>query len=83
MWSIISLYLNDSGTSLIIADDGVQDKQYPVFIKFVKRQYPDNKRGRVKGIGLVNFVHSSGNDGNFRPVNYQIYYRVTDNKVFF
>ena len=39
----------------------------------VKRQYPGNARGMVTGIGLVNLVHSSGQAGDFLPLDYRIY----------
>jgi len=81
LWSVVSPYLNDSDASVIIADDSVQDKRYSQFIELVKRQYSGNEHGTVKGIGLVNFVHSSGNDGDFWPIDYRIYHPETDHKT--
>ena len=46
-----------------------------------KKQYSGNEHGLVRGIGLVNFVHSSGNDGNFWPIDYRIYHPDTDGKT--
>ena len=40
-----------------------------------------NEHGTVKGIGLVNFVHSAGNAGHFWPIDYRIYYPDTDGKT--
>ncbi|MCY7358633.1 MAG: hypothetical protein LH609_14480 [Rudanella sp.] len=37
--------------------------------------------GTVKGIGLVNFIHSAGNDGNFWPIDYRIFHPDTDGKT--
>ena len=52
-------HIEDSETSVVIADDSVQRKKYSNFIELVKRQYFGNEHGTVKGIGLVNFVHYS------------------------
>jgi hypothetical protein len=35
----------------------------------------------VKGIGLVNLIHSAGNDGDFWPIDYRIYHPETDGKT--
>lgn len=81
LWEIVSPHLQDSETSVIIADDSVQDKRYSNFIELVKRQYSGNEHGLVKGIGLVNLVHSSGNDGDFFPIDYRVYSPETDRKT--
>lgn len=81
LWKIVYPHIEDSATSVIIADDSVQDKRYSHFIELVKRQYSGNEHGIVKGIGLVNFVHSSGNDGDFWPIDYRIYHPETDAKT--
>jgi len=56
-----------------LVDDSVQDKKYSRFIEVAKRQYPGNARGTVTGIGLVNLVHSSGQAGDFLPLDYRVY----------
>lgn len=81
LWQIVHSHLEDSTASVIIADDSVQDKRYSHFIELVKKQYSGNEHGLVKGIGLVNFVHSSGNDGDFWPIDYRIYHPDTDGKT--
>jgi hypothetical protein len=81
LWEIVSNHLNDSVQSLIIADDSVQDKRYSFFIELVKRQYSGNEHGLVKGIGLLNFVHSAGVDGDFWPIDYRIYHPDADGKT--
>jgi hypothetical protein len=81
LWSLVEGHLNDSAQSFIIADDSVQDKRYSYFIELVKRQYSGNEQGTVKGIGLLNFVHSSGADGDFWPIDYRIYHPDTDGKT--
>ena len=54
-------------------DDHVQDKRYSCFIDVAKRQYAGNAHGMVTGIGLVNRVHSSGEAGDFLPLDYRVY----------
>jgi Transposase DDE domain len=81
LWQIVQPHIEDCATSVIIADDSVQDKRYSNFIELVKKQYSGNEHGLIKGIGLVNFVHSSGNDGDFWPIDYRIYHPETDGKT--
>ena len=81
LWAIVKDHIDDSPTASIIVDDSVQDKRYSFFIELVKKQYLGNEHGTVKGIGLVNFVHSGGNDGDFWPIDYQVYHPDTDGKT--
>lgn len=81
LWSAVRPHIEDSETSVIIADDSIQNKKYSKMIELVKRQYSGNEHGTVRGIGLVNFVHSSGNDGDFWPIDYRIYSPETDKKT--
>ena len=54
-------------------DDGVQDRRYSRFIDVAKRPYSGNAHGMVTSIGLVNLVHSSGEAGDFLPLDYSVY----------
>ena len=81
LWAIVKAHIDDSETDSIIVDDSVQDKRYSFFIDLVKKQHFGNEHGTVKGIGLVNFVHSGGNDGDFWPIDYRIYHPETDDKT--
>ncbi len=47
----------------------------------VKRQYSGAEHGLVRGIGVVNLVHSSGQAGEFYPIDYRIYAPETDGKT--
>ena len=80
LWNIVSSHIQDDENSVIILDDSVQDKRYSNFIELVKRQYSGNEHGLIKGIGLVNLVHSTGNEGDFWPIDYRIYHPQTDGK---
>jgi hypothetical protein len=81
LWSIVQGYLDDSPTASVIVDDSVQDKRYSHFIELVKKQYSGNEHGTVKGIGLVNFVHSAGNDEPHWPIDYRIFHPESDGKT--
>ena len=76
LWDLVKSHLEDHADSVIIADDSVQDKRYSKFIELVKKQYSGNEHGTIRGIGLVNFIHSSGNE-----IDYRIYHPETDGKT--
>jgi len=81
LWEIVQPHITDSRQAAIIVDDSVQNKQYSRFIELVKCQYSGNEHRTVRGIGLVNLVHSAGNDEDFWPIDYRIYHPDTDGKT--
>ena len=81
LWELVSGLINDSDEAFLIGDDSVQDKRYSRFIELVKRQYSGAAHGVVRGIGVVNLVHSSGAAGDFYPIDYRIYAPETDGKT--
>ena len=81
LWKWVAPHLEDTLESMLIVDDSVQNKKYSRFIELVKRQYSGNEKGLVSGIGVVNLVHSSGNDGDYFPIDYRIYSPSTDKKT--
>lgn len=50
----------DSPDAFLTVDDSVPDKRYSRFIELVKLQYSGAEHGLVRGIGIVNLVHSAG-----------------------
>ena len=70
---LVAPLLHDSPEAFLLVDDSVQDKRYSRFIDVAKRQYSGNAHGMVTGIGLVNLVHSSGEAGDFLPLDYRVY----------
>ena len=70
---LVQSVLHDSPEAFLLVDDSVQDKSYSRFIEVVKRPYSGNAHGMVRGIGLVNLVHSSGEAGDFLPLDYRVY----------
>lgn len=64
--------IGDTEESYLIVDDSVQEKPYAKAIALVSSHYSGNKHGVVRGIDIVNLVHSSGN-GDYYPIDYRIY----------
>src|ERR1700694_3519849 len=81
LWGLVSGLLHDSEQAFLMADDSVQDKRYSRFIELVKRQYSGATHGLVRGIGVVNLVHSSGAAGDFYPIDFRIYAPDSDGKT--
>ena len=80
LWELVRGLLHDSPQAFLIADDSVQDKRHSQAIELVQRQYSGNEHGLVKGIGVINLVHSDG-QRDFNPIDYRIYAPATDGKT--
>ena len=80
LWELVQHLITDSPEAFLLIDDSVQDKRYSRVIELVKRQYSGAVHGLVRGIGVVNLVHSSGADGDFWPIDYRIYAPDADGK---
>lgn len=80
LWEVVGGLLDDSPDAFLLVDDSVQDKRYSQAIELVKRQYSGNEHGLVKGIGVVNLVHSDG-QRDFNPIDFRIYAPTTDGKT--
>ena len=80
LWELVKDRIDDSEEAFLLVDDSVQNKQYSHSIETVKLQYSGNVHGLVKGIGLVNLVHTNGFAGDFYPVNYRVYNPDEDGK---
>lgn len=81
LWELVATLLADNPKAFLIVDDSVQDKRYSHFIKLVRLQYSGAAQGLVRGIGVVNLVHSAGAAGDFYPVDYRIYAPDADGKT--
>jgi SRSO17 transposase len=79
LWEWVEPLLKDSENAYLIVDDSVQNKQYSRKIELVKKQYSGAEGGLVRGIGVVNLVHSDGSE--FYPIDYRIYAPETDGKT--
>jgi len=72
LWELVHPLLDDSPDAYLILDDSVQDTRYSRQIDLVKRQYRGAERGLVRGIGVVNLVHSTGTEDDVSPVDERI-----------
>lgn len=80
LWELVRGRIADNRDAFLIADDSVQDKRYSRFIELVKYQYSGVEHRPVNGIGVVNLVHSNGQDGDFYPIDYRVYAPDVDHK---
>ena len=81
LWELVEGLIVDSPDAFLIVDDSVQDKRYSRFIELVKLQYSGAEHGLVRGIGIVNLVHSAGAEQDFYPIDYRIYAPDQDGKT--
>ena len=81
VWELTSKLIQDSPEAFLLLDDSVQDKRYSRFIELVKLQYSGAEHGLVRGIGIVNLVHSAGSEKGFYPIDYRIYAPDQDGKT--
>ena len=80
LWEVAQHLIDDSEESYLIIDDSVQNKQYSKVIELVKRQYSGATGGLVRGIGVVNLLHTNGK-GDFCPADFRIYAKGYDGKT--
>jgi hypothetical protein len=81
LWELVAGLIVDNPEAFLIVDDSVQDKRYSRFIELVKLQYSGAEHGLVRGIGVVNLVHSAGAKKDFYPIDYRIYAPEQDGKT--
>jgi hypothetical protein len=81
LWELVFGLIQDSPEAFMLVDDSVQDKRYSQFIELVKLQYSGAEHGLVRGIGIVNLVHSAGTQKDFYPIDYRIYAPDQDGKT--
>jgi Transposase DDE domain len=80
VWKLVKDRIEDSKEAFLLVDDSVQDKRYARFIELVRAQYSGNEHRVLKGIGVVNVVHSAGKEGDFYPIDYRVYAPEVDGK---
>jgi hypothetical protein len=79
LWEQVKPLLKDSPDACLIVDDSVQAKKHARKMDLVKRQYSGNEGGLVQGIGVVNLVHTDGDD--YYPIDFRIYAKEMDGKT--
>ena len=81
LWQLVKDRIADSKDAFLLVDDSVQDKRYSRFVELVRAQYSGNEHRVLKGIGVVNLVHSAGKDADFYPIDYRVYAPDIDGKT--
>ena len=81
LWELVEGMIKDNPEAFLLVDDSVQDKRYSRFIELVKLQYSGAEHGLVRGIGVVNLVHSAGAKQDFYPIDYRVYAPDQDGKT--
>lgn len=79
LWELVAPLLNDTERAYLIVDDSVQDKRYSRQIELVQPQYSGAAGGIVRGIGVVNLVHTDGVD--YYPIDFRIFAPKSDGKT--
>ena len=72
--------IDDSADAYLIIDDSVQDKRDSRSIEMVKLQYSGAAGGLVRGIAVVNLIHTSCEDGAYYPIDFRIDAKEADGK---
>ena len=80
IWELAQSLIDNTSDAFLILDDSVQEKKYSRKIENVYRQYSGNIHDVVNGIGVVNLVHGTDNDGVY-PIDYCIYDPELDGKT--
>jgi hypothetical protein len=73
LWDLVAPLIDDDASSYLVFDDSVQNKQYSKYIELVKLQYSGAEHGLVRGIDIVNLIHTNGNGGGYFPIDFRIY----------
>lgn len=81
LWELVVGLIQDDSDAFLLVDDSVQDKRYSRFIELVKLQYSGAEHDLVRGIGVVNLMHSAGAGKDFYPIDYRIYAPGQDGKT--
>jgi hypothetical protein len=81
LWELVAGLIDDTSKAYLIIDDSVHNKQYSRSIEMVKLQYSGAVGGLVRGIGVVNLVHTNGEEGEYYPVDFRVYAKEADGKT--
>jgi hypothetical protein len=81
LWELVAPLIDDGPDSYLVLDDSVQNKQYSKYIELVKLQYSGAEHGLVRGIDIVNLIHTTGKDGGYFPIDFRIYDVESDGKT--
>jgi hypothetical protein len=88
LWELARSHIHDTEDAYLILDDSVQDKRYSRKIEVAQRQWSGAEGGIVRGIGVVNLLHTSAPEagapeagGEFCPIDFRIFAPEHDGKT--
>jgi len=81
LWELVAPLIDDGPDSYLVLDDSVQNKQYSQHIELVRLQYSGAEHGLVRGIDIVNLLHTNGKEGGYYPIDYRIHDVDSDGKT--
>ena len=70
LWELVAGQIEDSPDAYLIIDDMCKTNDSRS-IEMVKLQYSGAEGGLVRGIGVVNLIHTSGEDGDYYPIDFR------------
>lgn len=79
LWELAEPLIDNQGEAYLVVDDSVLDKRHAQSIELVKRQYSGKTHSLIKGIGIVNLVHSHQED--YYPIDFRVYAPEADGKT--
>jgi len=79
LWELARALIHDGTGAYLLLDDSVQDKRHSRKIELARRQWSGAEGGLVRGIGVVNLLHSDGTD--FYPIDFRIFAPEHDGKT--
>lgn len=81
LWDLVCQRIDNRTDTYLLVDESVQDKRYSHKIELVKQQYSGAVHGLVRGMGVVNLLHSTGLHGDFPPIDHRMYAPDMDGKT--
>jgi len=81
VWGNVRNDLKLSENGHIVFDNTVADKQHSFQIKPARRQWSDNEKKVIKGIGIVTCVYINPEENAFWIIDYRIYDPERDGKT--
>src|SRR5215210_8772763 len=81
LWEQVQPLLELDPEAYLIIDDTVLDKSFGPKVEVVRKQWSGNKKGVIRGVGVVSCVYVNPKTGHFWVVDYRIFDPDTDGKT--
>jgi hypothetical protein len=81
LWEQLEPLLERDPQAYLIFDDTVLDKSFGPKIEMVRKQWSGNKKGVIRGVGVVSCVYVNPKTEHFWVIDYRIFDPETDGKT--